>query len=627
MQNLLKHLVFRTHVYNPRPSAGVLVDEDQEHDQAGQNFCNVNEIEKNKDLNRGEQRDYHGSYKDSGNINEGGGEERQKTFHHNFWHLLHASNMFQAVTWGPVHAWDLDRGSWKQKTPFSLLYQILFALPNHCFSSTVRPVLPIIKEECLNQAQPKSKQLAIKDAAGAALDQEINASKSETLEVVLKEFQKACYEYSACSESLLGLQAVNCGDMATAVGHLQHSCLLGNLSACFNLGLCHEIGSGVPQDKTKAIYYYQKAARGGHKQALYNLGLMCLSHGEDSTERAGAREDSKKKSCKKGEGHLGLSKDMGLDFLEEAARLGLPEAQTYLGVYLMEECEKPAQAVSYFKAAAYQNDTEAQYLLAVCYEQGLGVETNECLAARFYSMSAQAGHNLALYNLAVFNEEGLGGLPQNKANAVELYHKAAKLGSAEAQERLVELLGPDLSDSRNTECVSDYRTDNKDRKKLTQVVYGLPDGEKVAENNKTGQAFDSADEANPLFSLLSPSSSFPSLRSLSSYSIPRPYVKPPRMSSSQHTGMKLVVQDSTNTVRVSNETGGFLEKVNFFLGMSPTAMTLDHDIDVSHGVLPKIFSSHSISLSPFSAEEEVMDRPYPNLQRSRTSSDFSMIGI
>lgn len=54
-------------------------------------------------------------------------------------------------------------------------------------------------------------------------------------------------------------------------------------------------------------------------------------------------------------------------------------------------------------------DTEAQYFLGICYEQGWGVEVDECKAVSLYTQSAQYGHDGALYNLAVFHEYGLGG--------------------------------------------------------------------------------------------------------------------------------------------------------------------------------------------------------------------------
>ena len=54
-------------------------------------------------------------------------------------------------------------------------------------------------------------------------------------------------------------------------------------------------------------------------------------------------------------------------------------------------------------------DSEAQYFLGICYEQGWGVEVNECKAASLYGAAAQNGHDGAMYNLGVFHEYGLGG--------------------------------------------------------------------------------------------------------------------------------------------------------------------------------------------------------------------------
>lgn len=69
-----------------------------------------------------------------------------------------------------------------------------------------------------------------------------------------------------------------------------------------------------------------------------------------------------------------------------------------------------AWKVCIIKILLFSQNPEAQYFFGICYEQGLGVEVNECKAAHLYSQAAQSGHDGALYNLAVFHEYGIGGM-------------------------------------------------------------------------------------------------------------------------------------------------------------------------------------------------------------------------
>jgi len=50
------------------------------------------------------------------------------------------------------------------------------------------------------------------------------------------------------------------------------------------------------------------------------------------------------------------------------------------------------------------------YYLGICYERGLGTECNEAKAAEMYRRAASVGHVSAMYNLAVFFENGTGGM-------------------------------------------------------------------------------------------------------------------------------------------------------------------------------------------------------------------------
>ena len=158
--------------------------------------------------------------------------------------------------------------------------------------------------------------------------------------------------------------------------------------------------------------------------------------------------------------------------------------------------------------------------------------------------------------------------------------------------------------------------ENKEGENFKLMVYGQPEEQREAETRETSLAFGSTAAKDNFISILSPSSSFPSLRSLSSLSLPKQDVKPTYLSSSH---IKFMRHDNGDSSRIAtHQANGFLERVNFFLGMAPTAMTLDHDLDIS---------PHSIPLSSLVASEEGAGRTVSSLHRSHTFSDFSMIAI
>lgn len=48
-------------------------------------------------------------------------------------------------------------------------------------------------------------------------------------------------------------------------------------------------------------------------------------------------------------------------------------------------------------------------MLGMCYESGYGVEENMCRAADLYAKAADSGHPDAIFSLAMFHRDGLGG--------------------------------------------------------------------------------------------------------------------------------------------------------------------------------------------------------------------------
>ncbi|XP_071086922.1 uncharacterized protein [Haliotis cracherodii] len=397
----------RQHVHGPRAATGICKEEEQhvEHELDRVDSCSWFERSRRCVSSPPESK---------GDKGEGQGTDRDNDWwnniHRDWFPFCGRHTALEAVTWGAavVLGIQLSRPRWSDgciRSPPSskglpprrpsLLFQVAFALPGK--TTTAQSV-----------KQTRARQLDTTDQPG---------KEDGALSDVLKDFEDICKKYTALGKSVLGLRFAQEGDMSEAVKHMEESSRLGHASAQFNLGLCFEMGKGVEVDLKKAAEYYRMAGEDGHAKALYNLALLHL----------------------KGEGGMKKDTPTAMLLLEQAAQSGLTEAQTYMGVYYTEEEQQDMKkAVKFFTQAAEQHDPEAQYFLAICYEQGWGVEVNECKAAHLYSMSAQSGHDGAMYNLAVFHEHGLGGIPKDGISALHLYKKAAAQGNESAKFKLQE---------------------------------------------------------------------------------------------------------------------------------------------------------------------------------------------
>jgi TPR repeat protein len=84
---------------------------------------------------------------------------------------------------------------------------------------------------------------------------------------------------------------------------------------------------------------------------------------------------------------------------------------------------------------AEQGVASAQYNLALMYANGEGVPENDAEAVKWYRKAADQGHAAAQYNLALMYANGEG-VPENDAEAVKWFRKAAEQGDADAQHNL-----------------------------------------------------------------------------------------------------------------------------------------------------------------------------------------------
>ena len=157
---------------------------------------------------------------------------------------------------------------------------------------------------------------------------------------------------------------------------LEREAARGDGRACALLGFCHEHGKGVSQSDENAVYFYQKAAEKGEKDALFALSSM-LGEG-----RGIARNDT-------------LSRDM----LARAAHLDHPKAQNRYARLLLQRGHV-LEARAYFEKALSGGERSAATSLGELYEQGIGVEQSLEKAIDFYQ-KAEEDDLKALFRLAV----------------------------------------------------------------------------------------------------------------------------------------------------------------------------------------------------------------------------------
>lgn len=71
-----------------------------------------------------------------------------------------------------------------------------------------------------------------------------------------------------------GIAAYERGDYATAFRLMKPLAEQGDAKSQHNLGVMYDYGRGVPQDNTKAVKWYRRAAGQGIPEAQVNLGIM-----------------------------------------------------------------------------------------------------------------------------------------------------------------------------------------------------------------------------------------------------------------------------------------------------------------------------------------------------------------
>ena len=197
----------------------------------------------------------------------------------------------------------------------------------------------------------------------------------------------------------------------------------GNAVAQYNLAICYDNGKGIKQDKEKAFYWYEQAANQGFDWGQKNLAdCYAVGQGVEKNEVKAFYwyEQAAKQGNAEAQNRLGICYNWGkgieqdkkkaIYWFEQAVNQGFAWAQYNLALKYKDSTDnnKINERKRLLQLSAEQDIGDAQYELALCYEQGKGTDQNN--NAAFYWMKRAVDNNVeeARPVLGRYYDEGIG---------------------------------------------------------------------------------------------------------------------------------------------------------------------------------------------------------------------------
>lgn len=207
-----------------------------------------------------------------------------------------------------------------------------------------------------------------------------------------------------------------------------------HLQTC--IGLCYFDGGFMPQNLVKSHEYFSMAANRDHPVAQYFLGLQ-LFNGMGVAQDKETGYNLIVKSANQGfwtaEQTLGdiisnglhggpPNEQIGVQWWKKAAQAGFTTAQHRLGKYLFSKNAKQ-EAVKLYTLAAEQMYGIAEYDLAWCMYNGVGIERDLKRAAQLFKRAEDHGIGNATLMLGLCFKKGYG-TEQNHSKAFKKFEQA-----------------------------------------------------------------------------------------------------------------------------------------------------------------------------------------------------------
>ncbi|MDR3263700.1 MAG: hypothetical protein LBT30_05255 [Clostridiales bacterium] len=241
-------------------------------------------------------------------------------------------------------------------------------------------------------------------------------------------------------------------DYDKSAGLYRSAAAKGNANAQYNLGRAYYNGWGVPQDYERAAEWYKKSADQGNAKAQNNLADCCekgLGVEKDTVLAERLRKRAGEKDPIFANEHIICYEaaaypdnddvfSRAYETYSKPAEEGNADAQLILGVANEKGLGVPkdaGQAAYWYAKAAKQGNPDAQNNLGVLYNRGEGVQKDDAKAAKWYDKAIAQDDANAEYNAANGYYNGKG-VEKDYAKALDLYTKAAEQGNSDAQNNL-----------------------------------------------------------------------------------------------------------------------------------------------------------------------------------------------
>ncbi len=229
--------------------------------------------------------------------------------------------------------------------------------------------------------------------------------------------------------------SIGSGDSAPDYSRFQVLAKQGNIQAQVKLGVMYAEGKGVPQNYSKAIKWFKKAAIRGDSDAQYSLGYIYFNG-------QGIDQDLEK----------------SISWFKKAAEQANSSAQNYLGIIFLNGFgveQNEFEAFNWFKLAAENGNANGQYNVGWMVSNGRVTKTDPGKALKWYLMAAaqgeyrslnwihqkaKSGNSEAQFNLGLLYDIGLG-VSENDSLAFKWYRKSAEQGNKQAIMRTRDISG------------------------------------------------------------------------------------------------------------------------------------------------------------------------------------------